>query len=66
MVPGPGNPFFGSQAAAFAAVLGWAGYPLAVIATGQGHSWGQVRTALAPALELIALRQAQLGVTLNG
>ena len=48
LVAQPGNPFFGSQAAAFAAVLGRAGYPLAVIATGQGHSLGQVRTALAP------------------
>lgn len=66
LVAQPGNPFFGGQAAAFAGVLERAGYPLAVIAAGRGHSWGQVRSVLAAALELVALRQARLGVPLNG
>lgn len=57
---------FGSQMTAFARVLEGAGVPVALFTTPNAHSWPVVRTQLPTFLELVAFRQAKLGVALGG
>jgi enterochelin esterase-like enzyme len=58
----PSSRFYGPQMQVFAAELDRVDMPFAWVPSDKGHAWAAVRQTIAPALELAALRQAQLGV----
>jgi S-formylglutathione hydrolase FrmB len=55
----PTQPFYGTEAVAFTAVLKQAEYPYTALASPLKHSWTEVRADLGPALALVGDRQVQ-------
>ena len=58
----PSNPFYGPQAASYAAALDAAKVPLVVLPDPQGHSWDAARVDIPAMLRIAALRMDRLGV----
>jgi len=58
----PANHFYGTQLTTFARVLDANGVAMAILPSPLGHSWTGVREQLPEVLEMLAARQARLGV----